>query len=199
MARSPSYGPALRSLFSTRARRASGPRTTRPKRLVSPGRNMGLKALFASPVVRKRRSNAGRSRVPRMGLRAFTAGVIRMSPGGTAHGRRVARTRRSPVMTTVEGVTNYKGRQVYESLHHKQFVLGQSKKTGQPYRIYRVRLTTPVRKAGGGVRHKVIHEVVGVNSKGRNIMVSKGGKGKRFVMAVSKTGKHYRVYKFKSA
>lgn len=164
----------------------------------SPSYGPALRSLFKSPVVRKRRSNAGVSRVPKGGLRAFSQAVIKMSPGGTAHGRRVARTRRSPVMTTVEGVTNYKGRQVYESLHHKQFVLGTSKKTGNPYRIYRVRLTAPVR-TGGGVRRKVVHEVVGVNSKGRNILMSKSGKGKQFVMAVSKTGKHYRVYKFKTA
>ena len=165
----------------------------------SPSYGPALRSLFKSPVVRKRRSNAGVSRVPKGGLRAFSQAVIKMSPGGTAHGRRVARTRRSPVMTTVEGVTNYKGRHVYESLHHKQFVLGTSKKTGNPYRIYRVRLTAPVRTGGGGVRHKVVHDVVGVNSKGRNILISKSGKGKQFVMAVSKTGKHYRVYKFKTA
>lgn len=120
-------------------------------------------------LIRKTRSNAGMVRGPR--------------PGGAIVG------------------VNYKGRNVHQSARGKMYVIGTSKKTGNPYRIYRVHMTAPVRTVRtGGFRAKVVHEVVGVNSKGRNIMMSKGGKGKHFVMAVSsKTGKQYRLYKFKTA
>ena len=152
MARSPSYGPALRSMFSTRKPRSN-------KGVTRAGVHAGnLDRLFASPAVKA--------------------------------------TRAKPVVTTLEGVHNVKGRQVYESIRHKQYVLGTSKKTGKQYKIYKfTREGVAV-----GTRAPVVHQVVGVNTKGRQIMVSsKGRKGaspKKFVMAVSKTGKQYRVYKF---
>ena len=144
--------------------------------------------LAQSPSQRAMYSNFLKSLAP--GASPLRSGRKTRKNAGVARGPRLAG------VVTVEGVHNYKGRQVYERSDHKQFVLGTSKKTGKSYRIFRVRLTAPVR--GPGSRAQVVHETVGVNSKGRNIMLSRTGK--EFVMAVSKkTGKSYRTYKFRVA